>query len=101
MTKTAAVIYGADQDDPEEYPLALVFIAREVWEAGDEWFSSYDVAGFSEIIDELVERFDLDHLMENVLEADSQDSYDAVLKVLAKDPRFQWVEDVYDAPRID
>ena len=79
----ASVVYGPDPYPEDEESFALVFVDRNVWQSGDEWYASYSSEEFSEIYDELLEKYGLDPLMENYLAADSQESYDALLEFLA------------------
>jgi len=91
----AQVIYGREQDDPEEYPYALVLISRKVWEAKSEWFDSYADSHFVGIYDELIGKYELDPLMENILSADSEEHFQQVLRAFEADPRLKFVENIY------
>ena len=97
MATDAVIVYGPDPDEPED-PYTLVLISKPVWEVQGEWASSYDSEEFFELYDWLIDEFELDPLMENILEARGEHEYGILLAALERDPRFERVEDLYSGP---
>ena len=92
----STLVVWSESEEDEDVEFSVVFVSKQVYLDQDEWYGSYNDSTYSDVVDEVANKFNLDGYMECEYSADDAESYAALVAALNADDRFAYVDSLYE-----